>query len=68
LSAVKRFLKGSGGDAAQIASELKELTRRLERVRARTGKQVAMSPFLTNLVEKAGKVGVLEGHLHPARA
>jgi hypothetical protein len=68
LSAVKKFLQNSGGDAAQISAELRDLVQRLERVRAKTGKSVSLSPFLTSLLQKAGKVEVVEGHLHPARA
>ena len=70
LKIVKRFLKGSGGNAANIGADLKELVRRLERVRALTGKQVELSPFVAALLAKAGKSGaaVAEGRLHPARA
>jgi hypothetical protein len=68
LNAVKRFLRNSGGDPAQVSAELKELVRRLERIKAKTGKQVALSPFVVSLLQKAGSVGSVEGRLHPARA
>jgi hypothetical protein len=68
LSVVREFLKGSGGDAAEISAELAELVQRLERVRAKTGKHIGLSPFVMGLLEKARRAEVVEGRLHPARA
>gem|GEM_PF-2287778 len=68
LAAVKRFLRNSGGDPARISAELADLIRRLERVKALTGRRIALSPAVTALLEKARRAEVVEGRLHPARA
>ena len=68
MGAVKKFLKDSNGDAAQVSVELADLVRRLERVKSRTGKAIALSPFVTELLRKVRQAEVAEGHLHPARA
>ena len=65
---VKKFLRGSSGDAARVSAELADLVRRLERVRAKTGKGITLSPFVAELIEKVRRAEVAEGHLHPARA
>jgi hypothetical protein len=68
LARVKSFLRDSGGDVAQVSAEVADLVRRLERVKAKTGRRIALSPFVAELLEKSRRVEVVEGHLHPARA
>ena len=68
MARVKSFLKDSGGDVAQVSAEVADLVRRLERVKAKTGRRIAMSPFVAGLLEEARRAEVVEGHLHPARA
>lgn len=70
--AVKKFLNGDGGNVAEISADLKELARRIERVKAIAGKDVdiGLSPVVTALLDKLAKAEhrPVRSRLHPARA
>jgi hypothetical protein len=72
VDAVKKFLKGPRGEASEIKAELDDLVRRIERVRSRVGRRLAveLSPAVIDLLRRAGRreVAAVGAKLHPAQA